>query len=956
MADSAHEWSQSESEVVVRVPIDASASKASLKIKIEASQFSVSVAGKPVFFKELASKVVVDDSYWSLEGTGADRVVVVTLGKKKNTQWRTLTKEEEEVLPQTDVLDANFDVLNLEHDDDDPERVEEQEENERKLEARYKKLCAEKGLEDENTLQTFFALFDNCIQLYRLNKLSDYLEEIVPVCRKRTDKYKLKAIQALAFVRWKQSKFREALPLFHEMEEILGKGAALCENIAHTYNSLGDYDRAEDYFRQALKFIEQEHGSNQGNRGGVLLGLGLVRDRLGKHREALPVCTKAYEFYKDRANGAPASLQAKAGISCAKLHAKLGDLRKSESYIREAVQMYEITCGETSPLTASAYHELGKCLWAQRRRADAQKALKRAYEIESMKDAWDLVTLLEIHNLLMDTHLKETEHIERSKFEDYFTIVEYITNRVKKELPQDGNAAVYYKAAAELKAWGGKYSEAQQLFEVALPLFRSERTTDCTELIQACNDMLAFCERNLEGKQNSPMDFEVPAKHAAPEADGDDGGIHTDGVVIEELGTDYLGEDDPMVGIQPGPRELKCRGTVASDYASIMLLSVECETEPLFQEEGAFKRHLGAGGAGHCWVAEKDGDLVGFALCSTDGVFLHLLQLVVVDDDGDNIRHELVERCASDSQITGLRALRVAAAVGGGNCAFFDARGWAVCQKVFEKSWGDGARAAPKQTAPAQAAAAAAPTGGGAPKPPQKPGGAKAAAAAAAPAPSAASSASTKLRRDKEDTDTYYGAWDQMNVDKVIVEEDGGDSSIVPNTVPEKEDFGEANSRLDVATRIQRYSWDQSDKFVSLYIPYDGVGTIAPENVDCVFRPRGVLLTINSGGQKYWYKVPNLCQEIDLTASKRNIKADQVVIKLKKLKTGSEWSDLTDEKDRYKSKREYRIQHGDLKDASTEQLLADMYQNANDDERAGLRDAMRVNREKRAEEAARAHG
>ena len=68
----------------------------------------------------------------------------------------------------------------------------------------------------------------------RLNKLSEHLEEIVPVCRKRTDDYKIKAIQALAFVRWKQSKFREAIPLFHEMEEILGKSAALCENIAHT--------------------------------------------------------------------------------------------------------------------------------------------------------------------------------------------------------------------------------------------------------------------------------------------------------------------------------------------------------------------------------------------------------------------------------------------------------------------------------------------------------------------------------------------------------------------------------------------------------------------------------------------------------------------------------------------------------------------------------------------------
>ncbi|CAE8728824.1 unnamed protein product, partial [Polarella glacialis] len=460
---------------------------------------------------------------------------VVSLCKKKAGPWRSLTKEEDAQLPQKDVLDDDFDVLKLEHDDDDPERVEEQEENERKLEARYKKLKDEKGLDSEETLNTFFALFDNCIQLYRLNKLSDYLEEVVPVCRKRNDKFTMKAIQALSFVRWKQSRFREALPLFHEMEATLGKSAALCENIAHTYNSLGDYEKAEDYFRQALRFIEQEAGFNKGNRGGVLLGLGIVRDRLGKHKEALPVCLKAYEFYKERANGAPASLQAKAGISCAKLHCKLGNLPKAETFIREAVHMYEVTCGETSPLTASAYHELGKCLWAQRKREDAQKALKRAYELEAMKDAWDLVTILEIHNILMDTHLKETVNIDRSKFADYFKTSDFVVSRVRT-LTQDGNAAVYYKAAAELKSWGGKYREAKALFEEAIPLLAVEKSTDCSSLIGSCKDMMSFCDRNLEGKQDSPMNFELPESEKVGLNTGVHDGQGEEGPIIEELG------------------------------------------------------------------------------------------------------------------------------------------------------------------------------------------------------------------------------------------------------------------------------------------------------------------------------------------------------------------------------------------------------------------------------------
>merc|ERR1719221_2399676 len=139
----------------------------------------------------------------------------------------------------------------------------------------------------------------------------------------------------------------------------------------------------------------------------------------------------------------------------------------------------------------------------------------------------------------MDTHLKETDHIERSKFADYFKTAEYVTSRVRKELPQDDNAGVYYKAAAELKAWGGRYEESKLLFNEAIPLFEREKATDCSGLIHSCREMLAFCERNLEGKQDSPMDFAVPAKALAGEegagTEADDDGLGPGSVKIEEL-------------------------------------------------------------------------------------------------------------------------------------------------------------------------------------------------------------------------------------------------------------------------------------------------------------------------------------------------------------------------------------------------------------------------------------
>lgn len=42
------------------------------------------------------------------------------------------------------------------------------------------------------------------------------------MCRQRGGSFKLKGIQSLAFVLWKQQHLSDAVKLFHEMEEIMG--------------------------------------------------------------------------------------------------------------------------------------------------------------------------------------------------------------------------------------------------------------------------------------------------------------------------------------------------------------------------------------------------------------------------------------------------------------------------------------------------------------------------------------------------------------------------------------------------------------------------------------------------------------------------------------------------------------------------------------------------------------
>merc|ERR1719362_1893160 len=88
---------------------------------------------------------------------------------------------------------------------------------------------------------------------------------------------------------------------------------------------MGDYDEASKYFKRSLQCLDYEEklGKKVGNRGGVMLGLGLIEDRLGHFESALVACREAQRLFREQAKDKPASLVAKAGMSIAKILLKL---------------------------------------------------------------------------------------------------------------------------------------------------------------------------------------------------------------------------------------------------------------------------------------------------------------------------------------------------------------------------------------------------------------------------------------------------------------------------------------------------------------------------------------------------------------------------------------------------------------------------------------------------------
>lgn len=111
------------------------------------------------------------------------------------------------------------------------------------------------------------------------------------------------------------------------------------------------------------------------------------------------------------------------------------------------------------------------------------------------------------------------------------------------------------------------------------------------------------------------------------------------------------------------------------------------------------------------------------------------------------------------------------------------------------------------------------------------------------------------------------------------------------NAEPKKAVTPAANRCYDV--KLTNYAWDQSEKFVKLFVTISNVHTLPEGNVHCDFDTRSVELTVKGlENRNYSFTIKNLLENIDTASSKWKLKKDMVVIMLAKAQS-SNWSYLT---------------------------------------------------------------
>jgi len=147
--------------------------------------------------------------------------------------------------------------------------------------------------------------------------------------------------------------------------------------------------------------------------------------------------------------------------------------------------------------------------------------------------------------------------------------------------------------------------------------------------------------------------------------------------------------------------------------------------------------------------------------------------------------------------------------------------------------------------------------------------------------------------------------------------------------------------------KLNNYAWDQSDKFVKIFVTLKNVQTVEAADVFCVFTSKSVELKVNGlDNRNYTLPITHLLEEIDADKSYWKVKTDNIVIFLAKKKVGTKWSHMTTYEKKAKEPRIPKLDQNDDPSAGLMDMMRQMYEDGDDDMKRTIAKAWTESREK----------
>eukprot|EP00466_Bigelowiella_natans_P009849 jgi/Bigna1/88987/estExt_fgenesh1_pg.C_410135 len=300
---------------------------------------------------------------------------------------------------------------------------------------------------------------DQWIGNYRLSRIDNLLkgpENLMAVSKKAGKQFYIRAVQGVTGV-----------GRMGADADLVGKSAILLENMGHTHNSLGETEKAEQCFEEALDRLSK---GDKGNKGGLLMGLGVVKKGRGDFKGSARLLYQALKFYSSSLkNGSDGKYNKPQQLSLLPGGVKRsdpldhweiplgnrtlpGEHYKAEHHFYKSVRNFWLTCGYTD-----AKRTLGHF-------SDAQQLYKQSLQLHSNFDTMDMRAIVDIIYALQQLHYGKRERTKletEAGSEQYIDSVRRIRDRIRKQkIKVDDNIAVFYKIGAELIITGCRSSSS----------------------------------------------------------------------------------------------------------------------------------------------------------------------------------------------------------------------------------------------------------------------------------------------------------------------------------------------------------------------------------------------------------------------------------------------------------------------------------------------------------------
>ncbi|KAM4604759.1 calcyclin-binding protein [Polymixia lowei] len=147
--------------------------------------------------------------------------------------------------------------------------------------------------------------------------------------------------------------------------------------------------------------------------------------------------------------------------------------------------------------------------------------------------------------------------------------------------------------------------------------------------------------------------------------------------------------------------------------------------------------------------------------------------------------------------------------------------------------------------------------------------------------------------------------------------------------------------------KITNYGWDQSEKFVKIYLTLKGVHKIPSENVEVSFTERSFSVLVKDlDGKNHQLTIMNLLCPVDVKDSSQKIKTDMVLVMCKK-QTAKKWECLTQLEKQSKEKNKPAMDESADPSEGLMTMLKKIYSEGDDEMKRTINKAWTESQEKK---------